>query len=110
MGKQSGGVMIRKIFTTLQFSISIALIICGIVIDRQLYFFRHAETGVDRENVVMVPIGSTFKNYPAFNHDIRTLAGISNVATSRYGMFSYIDMIGIQGKTKAENVMLPNLT
>jgi putative ABC transport system permease protein len=109
MGKQAGGVMIRKIFTTLQFSISIALIICGIVIDRQLYFFRHTDTGVNRENVVMIPIGGNFKNYPAFNHDIRTLAGISAVSTSRYGMFSYYDMYGIPGKTKDETVMLPSL-
>ncbi|MGZ3874162.1 MAG: ABC transporter permease [Mucilaginibacter sp.] len=109
MGKQTGGVIIRRIFTTLQFSISVGLIICGIVIDRQLYFFRHTETGVDRDNVVMVPVGSTFKNYPAFNHEIRTLAGVSSVATSRYGMFSFYDTYGIQGKTKDEAVMLPSL-
>jgi putative ABC transport system permease protein len=109
MSKQSGGVMIRKVFTTLQFSISVALIICGIVIDRQLYFFRHTDTGVDRDNVVMVPIGAAFKNYSAFNHDIRTLAGVSAVSTSRYSLFSYIDMYGIPGKTKNETVMLPSL-
>jgi len=109
MGKQSGGILIRKIFTTLQFSISVALIVCGIVIDRQLYFFRHTDIGVDRENVVMIPIGGNFKNYPAFNHDIRTLAGVSAVSTSRYGMFSYMDMYGIPGKTKDETVMLPSL-
>ena len=102
--------MARKVFTTLQFSISIALIICGIVIDRQLYFFRHAETGVDRDNVIMIPVGSTFKNYPAFKQDIRTLAGVSSIATSRYGIFSGdMDMYGIQGKTKDESVMLPSL-
>ncbi|MBS1531649.1 MAG: ABC transporter permease, partial [Bacteroidetes bacterium] len=109
MGKQSGGVAVRKVFTTLQFAISVGLIICGIVIDRQLYFFRHTDTGVDRENVVMIPVGSTFKNYPAFNHEIRTLAGVSGVSTSRYGMFSYYDMIGIPGKTKDETIMLPSL-
>jgi len=109
MGKLSGGVTVRKIFTTLQFTISVGLIICGIVIDRQLYFFRHTETGVDRDNVIMIPIGGTFKNYHAFNHDIKTLAGISSVATSRYGMFSYIDMYAIQGRTKDEIVMLPSL-
>ena len=109
MGKQSGGVLIRKIFTTLQFSISVGLIICGIVIDRQLYFFRHTDTGVDRDNVIMISVGNAFKNYPAFNHDIRSLAGVSSVATSRYGMFSYYDMYGIPGKTKDETVMLPSM-
>jgi putative ABC transport system permease protein len=110
MSKQSGGVIIRKVFTTLQFSISVGLIICGIVIDRQLYFFRHTETGVDRDNVVMIPVGGNFKSYPAFKHEIMSLPGITNVATSRYGMFSNYDMIGISGNTKDETVMLPFLT
>jgi len=109
MGKQSGGVMIRKIFTTLQFTISVALIICGIIIDRQLYFFRHTDIGVDRDNVVMIPVGPNFKNYAGFNHEIRTLASVSTTATSRYGMFSYIDRFGIPGKTKDETVSLPSL-
>lgn len=109
MSKQTGGVMVRKIFTTLQFTISIALIICGIVIDRQLYFFRHTDIGVDRENVVMIPVGPNFKNYAGFNHEIRALAGISTAATSRYGMFTYIDRFGIPGKTKDETVSLPSL-
>jgi len=109
MGKQTGGVMIRKIFTTLQFTISVALIICGIIIDRQLYFFRHTDIGVDRENVVMIPVGPNFKNYSGFNHEIRTLAGVSSVSTSRYGMFSYIDRFGIPGNSKDETVSLPSL-
>ncbi|MDB5155519.1 MAG: hypothetical protein JWR50_226, partial [Mucilaginibacter sp.] len=42
MSKAMGGIAVRKVFTTLQFAISVGLIICGIVIDRQLYYFRHA--------------------------------------------------------------------
>jgi ABC-type antimicrobial peptide transport system permease subunit/AraC-like DNA-binding protein len=110
MSKQSGGVIIRKVFTTLQFSISVGLIICGIVIDRQLYFFRHTETGVDRDNVVMIPVSGNFKSYPAFKHEIMSLPGVTNAATSRYGMFSNYDMIGISGNTRDETVMLPFLT
>ena len=56
MSKTAGGVTVRKVFTTLQFAISVGLIICGIVIDRQLYFFRHTDTGVNRDNVVMIPV------------------------------------------------------
>jgi len=109
MSKQTGGVIIRKIFTTFQFAISVGLIICGIVIDRQLYFFRHTDTGVNRDNVLMIPVGPDFKNYTAFKQDVRSLAGISDVATSRYGMFSFYDGYGIQGKTKDESIGLPSL-
>jgi len=110
MSTQAGGVTVRKVFTTLQFSISVGLIVCGIIIDRQLYYFRHADTGIDRENVIMIPVGLSFgKNYPAFNRDIKALAGVSNTATSHYGMFKGYDMYSIDGKTQAETVMLPSL-
>jgi len=111
MSKQSGGVTVRKVFTTLQFSISVGLIICGIIIDRQLYYFRHADTGVNKENVVMIPVGASFgKNYASFNHDVRSLAGVANVATSRYAMFTSYDNYEIEGKTKEQNVMLNALS
>ncbi|HEY9002598.1 MAG TPA: ABC transporter permease [Mucilaginibacter sp.] len=111
MSKQSGGVTVRKVFTTLQFAISVGLIICGIIIDRQLYYFRHADTGINKENIVMIPIGSSFgKNYPAFYHDIKSIAGVVNVATSRYAMFTGHDMFEIEGKTKDQTVMLNALS
>ncbi len=110
MGKQSGGVAVRKVFTTLQFAISVGLIICGIIIDRQLYFFRHADTGVNRDNVVMVPIGSSVgKNYPAFEHDVKSLAGVNSVATSHYAMFKGYDMFFSNGKTKNETYGIASL-
>jgi len=45
LGKQKVSAFIRRLFTVLQFTISVALIICSIVINRQIYFFRHTDTG-----------------------------------------------------------------
>jgi putative ABC transport system permease protein len=105
MGKQSGGVTVRKIFTTLQFAISVGLIICGIIIDRQLYYFRHADTGINKDNVVMIPIGNSVgTKYPALMHDVQEIAGISSVATSHYAMFKGFDMFYANGKTKDEKI------
>ncbi|MDB5124595.1 MAG: macB 19 [Mucilaginibacter sp.] len=107
MSKQAGGITVRKIFTTLQFTISVGLIICGIIIDRQLYYFRHTDTGINKDNVIMIPIANSLgENYPAFKHDIQSLGGISNVATSHYAMFKGIDMFYVNGKTKDENVWI----
>jgi putative ABC transport system permease protein len=106
MGNQSGGVMVRKVFTTLQFAISVGLIICGIVIDRQLYFFRHADTGINKDNVVMIPVSNKVgKAYPALKHDIQSLAGVGNVATSQHALFGGFDMNAYKGKTKGETVL-----
>jgi putative ABC transport system permease protein len=111
MSKQAGGVAVRKVFTTLQFTISIALIICGIVIDRQLYYFRHTDTGITRENVIMVPISSSFgKQYQSFKKDVGTLAGVQIVATSHYPMYKGYDMFFIPGKRKGETMAMPVLS
>jgi putative ABC transport system permease protein len=109
--KQAGGVIVRKIFTTLQFGISVGLIICGIIIDRQLYFFRHADTGFNKENIVMIPVSQNFgKNYKAFKQDVKSLAGVRDVATSHYQLFSDFDMLFVKGKTKDESIQLSSFT
>jgi putative ABC transport system permease protein len=111
MGRQSGGVTVRKVFATLQFTIATGLIICAIIIDRQLYYFRHTDTGVNRENVVMVPISSSFgKQYQSFKKDVLELAGVNSVATSHYPMYKGYDMFFIQGKTKNESMAMPILS
>ncbi|MCQ6956887.1 ABC transporter permease [Mucilaginibacter sp. JC4] len=111
LSRQSGGTVVRKVFTTLQFSIAVGLIICGVVIDRQLYYLRHADTGLNRENVVMIPVGNSIgKNYPALNKDVQALAGVSSVATSHYAMYGGYDMFFIEGKTKQESVALASLS
>ena len=105
MSKQAGGVTVRKIFTTIQFAISVGLIVCGIVIDRQLYYFRHADTGINKDNVVMIPISNNVgKKYTDLKQDMQSLAGVSSVATSHYAMFKSYDMNFFDGKTKGKSV------
>lgn len=88
MAKSNGGVIVRKVFTTLQFTIAVALIICGVTIDRQLFFFRHADTGVSRENVLVVPGRASFgQKYRAFKQDVKALVGDNMVATSQRNIY-----------------------
>lgn len=109
--KQTSGVMVRKVFTTLQFTISVGLIICGIIIDRQLYYFRHTDTGINRENVVMVPISNGFgKQYQEFKNDVKALAGVNEVATSHYPMYKGYDMFFMHDKIKNVDLAMPVLS
>ncbi|MDB5124605.1 MAG: FtsX-like permease family protein [Mucilaginibacter sp.] len=111
MSKQTGGIAVRKVFTTFQFAISVGLIICGIIIDRQLYYFRHTDTGVSRENVVMVPITNSFgKNYQSFKHDVLAIAGVSQAATAHYPMYKGYDMFFLHDKVKKEDMAMPVLS
>lgn len=107
LSRQSGG-GIRKVFTVLQFTISIALIISGVVIDRQLYFFRHAETGIQKENILMVPFASSVSaHYQAFKNDVATHAGVQQVATAHYPMFAGYDMFFVKTADTKDNIALP---
>ncbi|SDD21454.1 putative ABC transport system permease protein [Mucilaginibacter pineti] len=101
--RQTGGIAVRKVFTVLQFAISVALIICGIIIDRQLYYFRHTDTGLSRDNVVMVPIGKNFgKHYLSFKNDVQSISGISNVGTANYPMYKGYGMFSVEPKNKKD--------
>lgn len=108
MSSKGSGVWVRKVFTSLQFTISVALIICGLVMQRQLYYLRHTETGANRENVLMVPVQNTMgSNYQAFRGDIQTLAGVNQVATAHYPMYKGYDIYFVQGQKKDEPISLP---
>ena len=109
--KKSGGISTRKFFTVFQFAISILLIIYGIVIDRQIYFFRHANTGVDRDNVVMIPFASSIgKHYNAFKKEVASLSSILQTSTARYPMYKGYDIFFAKAKNSNTDVSLPILS
>ena len=93
ISKQRGGALIRKTFTLVQFSVSIALIICSLVMNRQLWFFRHMDTGVNRENVVTIPFSPRLSlHYPAFREEVSGLPGVIRTATTHYPLYTSFDM------------------
>ncbi|MEO7046323.1 MAG: ABC transporter permease [Ferruginibacter sp.] len=90
---KSGGVSVRKFFIVFQFSISIVLIICGIVINKQIYYIKNTDTGVSKENIVMIPFAPSIgKHYPAFKGEMSSLAGIAQTATANYPMYKGTDI------------------
>ncbi len=48
-------IKLRRGLVVLQFIISIALVICTVIIVRQLFFLQNMDAGFDRENVVLIP-------------------------------------------------------
>lgn len=104
--KRNSGLSMRKFFTVFQFSVSVLLIICGIVIREQMNFFRHTDTGVDRENVVMIPFAPTIgKHYSAFKKEVQSLATVQQTTTARYPMYKGTDIFFT--KVKNSNVGMP---
>ncbi|MBC5992678.1 ABC transporter permease [Pontibacter cellulosilyticus] len=52
----SGGAMLRKSLVVTQFAISIALIICTIVVIKQMHYLKNSDLGFNKEQVMVIAI------------------------------------------------------
>ena len=88
----TGSVSVRKVFTTFQFTIAVLLIVCGSVMSAQLDFMRNMDTGLERSDLVMIPVETTMKtNAAAFRNKVMQLPGVSGTTvamTRMYGGYS----------------------
>jgi len=110
LSRQRGGAIIRRFFSVLQFSISVALIISSVVISRQFYFFRHMDTGLRRENIVMIPYQRNISHhYLAFKKSIENIKGIESVSTSAAPMYGGIDMTAAHYKDAMDNIFISEM-
>jgi len=61
----------RKALVVLQFTFAVVLIICTIIVERQLQFARNREAGYNRGNLVYIfSQGDVIKNYALIKHDL----------------------------------------
>ncbi len=75
----------RKVLVVMQFSLSIGLIICTLVIARQLEFMKTKDLGFDRDNVLVVPIKEHFgSSYEAIKQQLLQHPAILGVAAQEW--------------------------
>ncbi len=74
-----GGVNVRKTLIVSQFVIAQILIICMIVVARQMYFARKIDLGFNKEAVVLVPVGSKDNKQTALKERFLELSGVQSV-------------------------------
>ena len=101
---------LRKVFTIFQFTISITLIIFSFTIKNQLHYLKNYNTGMNKENIIMIPFKYTLQNhYLAFKNDIANLNGVRETATSNYSVYGGNDVIAILPKNASQYISLPML-
>ncbi len=61
LGTGLKGKLFRKVLIVFQFSLSALLILCTLMIFKQVRFLRESEVGYNKENVVVFGIGSLFR-------------------------------------------------
>jgi len=75
--------ILRQGLVIIQFSVSAILIVCTLVISRQVNFISSARLGYDPGNVLEIPIdGNLFTDYEKFKDQALGLPGVSSVTRS----------------------------
>lgn len=77
------GIFLRKFLVVFQFSLSIAIIICTIVVADQLTFLQEKKLGFDKDNVIHLSLDGTFrKSYETARNELLQNPNIMGVAAS----------------------------
>lgn len=79
----AGGNMLRKSLVVFQFVVSVFFIISTLIAGNQLQYIRHVNTGMSRDQVVVVDIGGmAFSQLEAFKNEISQQPGIMGATAS----------------------------
>ncbi|UCC39517.1 MAG: ABC transporter permease, partial [Candidatus Aminicenantes bacterium] len=80
---RGGGSLFRKILVVMQFSFSILLIICTIVVSSQVGYMRNHELGFDKEHLLYIPIrGELWEKYESMKNELMKNPEIINVTAT----------------------------
>jgi predicted permease len=79
-----GANLFRKALVILQFSMSVILIICMIVIFRQINYINNKNLGFAKENLLYMPLeGALSKNFETFKQELQKQPGIKSVTSAQ---------------------------
>jgi len=79
--KVGGAAFIRKGLVVMQFTVSIVLIICTVIVYQQIRHIKSRDLGYDKENLIVMNIqGDMLKNFSAIKQDLQNTGMIENAA------------------------------
>ncbi|PHQ29915.1 ABC transporter permease [Leeuwenhoekiella nanhaiensis] len=103
-----GGERLRKVCTTVQFVIAIALLISGVIIHQQLDYVRGVDTGLNRSDVVMVTLQNTVgTNSTPFRNEIEKLSQVTSTAVAQYPIYKGYNMFFASSEQVPDATGLP---
>ncbi|RFM25886.1 ABC transporter permease [Deminuibacter soli] len=81
--KGRGGQLIRNGLVVFQFTVSIALIICTVMVFKQLQYARSKDLGLQKDNVVILPNAAKVKgDVNTLRNNLQQLPGVTAVTVS----------------------------
>ncbi|MCE7065629.1 ABC transporter permease [Dyadobacter sp. CY326] len=110
LGGSQGGTAVRRLFMVFQFTVSIALIICSLVVKSQLSFMQNKKLGLYKDQILTIPLSETVaKGFFPLRDEIRQQVGVQNVTVTNAGLFKGYNMWFIKNFTTKEDVGLANM-
>ncbi|NRB46723.1 MAG: ABC transporter permease [Saprospiraceae bacterium] len=80
-----GGARVRNSLVVFQFSISVFLIVCTLVVFQQLQFIRHTDLGFEKDQVLVVDDAQMAgSQLPSFKEQVEQLGQVHSVSLSSY--------------------------
>jgi putative ABC transport system permease protein len=109
-GGNHGGATLRRLFMVFQFTVSIALIICSLVVKNQLTFMQNKKLGLYKDQILSIPLSATVaKSYFPLRDEIKQQVGVQNVTVTNAGLFKGYNMWFIKNFTTKTEVGLANM-
>jgi ABC-type antimicrobial peptide transport system permease subunit len=108
---EAKGILFRRFLVVFQFSLSILLIICTIIVSRQIGFVQNKKLGLNKDHVVYLPIREGLaERYETLKNELVEQRGIKNVTVSSSlptsGVFLTTDKVSWEGKNPGDNIVL----
>lgn len=107
-GRKSG--MLRKILIVFQFTISITMIACTLIVLKQLDFIKSKDLGFDKEGIIIMhSTDAGFKQkFPVFRDRLIQNPEIYYVSTSLSipGLENYMDVLLVEGEEQMEEQLM----
>lgn len=97
-----GELWTRKGLVVFQFALSIIMIVCVLVVHRQMQFIQTKSLGYDREHIIKIPVeGKAVKNMESFFAELKNVSGVVNATGSTHAIVeggSYTTGVSWEGK------------
>jgi putative ABC transport system permease protein len=108
-----GGTLSRKVLVVSQFTLSVGLIICTLVVFQQIQFTKKRPAGYDPDRLVMVNTSPDLsRNYNALKNDLLASGKVTDVTKSGSpitAVFQHFPDVEWQGKQPGDKVVFANI-
>jgi len=83
MTKNSGGSAFRRVLIVFQFTLSAGLIMCTLIVSKQLRYVQNKDLGLNREHVVTLNNNPDLgRQFDSFREELKSKSGVLNVTSA----------------------------